>query len=229
VLFHLAEPAALLGIILALVIGIYAHDTAQIYAARVVRDPVPRRSGRLTAGLIPARVSPFSAVAMLVVGNGWAEPIRMNEVWRKRRFHVAAALLAGPLAYLLLALVAVAGVAALSEPVLLSSGDRTIELGRTGGFAAKLLLQMALTFASMFVLSLIPLPPTDGGRVLFLLGPSSPGWRAANYKLSEGNLGVVLLLVILVVPVLFPTLPSIVDQLVPPLIRGFGDLFGVSL
>lgn len=228
-LFHLAEPAALLGIFLALIIGVYAHDTAQIFAARLVRDPLPLRSGRMKAALLPKRVSPFSAVAMLIAGNGWSEPIGMNEVWRKRRWHVSAAILAGPLAYLLLAFAAVAGVAGLSEPAFLDVGDRTIEFGRTGGFAAKLLLSMAVTFASMFILSLIPIPPTDGGRVLFLLGPQSPGWRNAHYKLTEGNLGVVLLLVILLVPILFPSLPSIVGQLVPPLLRGLGNIVGIHL
>ncbi|MBL7497794.1 M50 family metallopeptidase [Frankia sp. CNm7] len=228
-LFYLAEPAALLGMILALVIGVYAHDTAQIYAAKLVRDPTPRRSGRLSTGLIPARVGPFSAVSMLIAGNGWTEPIRMNEVWRKRRFHVSAALLAGPLAYLLLAFGAIAGVAALSDPVFLNVDGRSIELGRDGGFPAEMLLMMSFTFASLFILSLIPIPPTDGGRVLFLLGPQSPGWRNASYKLSETHLGIILLLVVLLLPVLFPSLPSIVGQLAPPLVRGLGAIVGLNL
>ncbi|ONH32899.1 M50 family metallopeptidase [Pseudofrankia asymbiotica] len=228
-LFHLAEPAALLGIFLALVIGVYAHDTAQIFAARLVRDPTPLRSGRLKARPLPNRVSPFSAVAMLIAGNGWAEPIGMNEVWRKRRFHVSAAILSGPLAYLLLAFGALAGVAGLSEPATLVIGDRTIKYDSIDSFPAELLLSMAVTFAAMFILSLIPIPPTDGGRVLFLLGPQSPGWRNANYKLTETHLGIILLLVILLVPILLPSLPSIVGQLVPPLLRGLGDIVGLSL
>jgi len=227
VLFHLAEPAALLGIFLALVIGVYAHDTAQIFAARLVRDPTPLRSGRLKAGLIPARVGPFSAVAMLIVGNGWTEPIRMNEVWRKRRFHVSAAILAGPLAYLLLAFGAVAADSAMRRPTYFLGDSRTFTVTE-GDFLAEMFLSMAFTFASLFILSLIPIPPTDGGRVLFLLGPQSPGWRNANYKLTETHLGIILLLVVILVPVLLP-LPSIVGQLAPPLLRGFGDIVGISL
>lgn len=228
-LFHLAEPAALLGILLALVIGVYAHDTAQIYAAKALGDPSARRSGRLGARLLPARVGPFSAVSMVLVGNGWTEPIRMNEVWRRRRYHISAALLAGPLAYLLLAFAAVAGLAAASHPGEIFDGSHVIEVGRVGGFGAHLLDWMAITFASMFVLSLIPIPPTDGGRILFLLGPTSQGWKNANYKLTESHLGVILLLVILLLPVLFQGLPHVIGQLVPPLLRGLGDIVGISL
>jgi hypothetical protein len=229
VLFHLAEPTALLGILLALVIGVYAHDTAQVYAAKLLGDPSARRSGRLTAGLLPARVGPFSAVSMVLVGNGWTEPIRMNEVWRKRRFHISAALLAGPLAYLLLAFGAVAALAALSHPGHIFDGSRVIEVGRVGGFGAHLLDWMAITFSSMFVLSLIPIPPTDGGRVLFLLAPTSQGWKNAHYKLTESHLGVILVLVILLLPVLFQGLPDIVGQLTPPLLHGLGDIVGITL
>jgi hypothetical protein len=228
VLFHLAEPAALLGIILALLVGIFAHDAAQVGAARLAHDPLPARSGRLT-GPPTTRVSPFSAVSMIIAGNGWAEPIAMNDVWRKRRFHVSAAILAGPLAYLVLTAAALGAYVAVSEPAFIEQGDRTIRIGLQGGFGAKLLLWMALTFASMFILSLVPVPPTDGGRVLFLLAPATPGWRNANDKLANNNIGVVILLAILLLPVLFTGFPSVVDQLVGPLLRGLASLFGLDL
>jgi Zn-dependent protease len=229
VLFHLADPAGLLGILLALVAGVYAHDTAQIFAGKLIRDPTPRTSGRLSARLLPNRVSPFSAVAMVLVGNGWTEPIRFNEVWRKRRYHISAALLAGPLAYLVLCFGAVAALSASTRRGYLVTGGRVIEFHQLSGFGANLLAWMALTFASLFVLSLIPIPPTDGGRILFLLAPPSAGWRKANYRLSDTHLGVIILLVILLVPLLFPGLPSIVGQLAPWLVHGLGLTVGLTL
>ncbi|MCK9898754.1 Zn-dependent membrane protease [Parafrankia colletiae] len=227
-LFHLAEPAALLGIVLAFVIGIVAHDAAQILAARLARDPVPRRSGRLTASLGTQRISPFSWVGVLLGGAGWAEPIQMNDVWRKRRFHVAAALLAGPLAYALLALGALAGARALTRRVLIDTGDRAAEIvGST--FGIELLLWMAITFASLCILSLVPVPPADGGRILFLLGPQSDGWRRANHRLTDSNIGLAILLAVIILPVLFPGFPSVLGQLVFPLLRGLGSLIGIDL
>ncbi|WP_131766294.1 Zn-dependent membrane protease [Candidatus Protofrankia californiensis] len=227
-LFYLAEPAALLGIVLALLIGIYVHDGAQVVAARLLRDPSPLRSGRLTASL-KHRVSPFSAVAMLIAGVGWTEPIPMNDVWRKRRFHVAAAVLAGPLAYLLLAFVSIVGFKFVSEPLLLVEGDRILKVAGAGGFPARLLLWMAGTFGSLFILSLIPVPPADGGRVLFLLGPQTPSWHRAHYQLRENNVGIVILLVILLLPVLFVSFPSVVGQLILPLLRGLGRIVNIDV
>jgi hypothetical protein len=229
VLFHLADPAGLLGILIALVVGVYAHDTAQVFAGRLIGDSTPRMSGRLGAKLLPARVSPFSAVAMVLGGNGWAEPVRFNEVWRNRRYHISAALLAGPLAYLALCWASVGALSAVTRRGILSATGRVVHFHQFGGFGANLLVMMAFTFASMFVLSLIPVPPTDGGRVLFLLAPKTPGWNNANVKLSETHLGVIILLVILLVPILFPSLPSIVGQLAPALLRGVGGTVGLDL
>ncbi|WP_322747472.1 MULTISPECIES: Zn-dependent membrane protease [unclassified Frankia] len=227
-LFHLAEPAALLGIVLALLIGIYAHDTAQVLVARLLQDRGPLRSGRLTASL-KDRVSPFSAVAMIIAGVGWTEPIPMNDVWRKRRFHVAVAVLAGPLAYLVLAFVAIIGFKFVSQPLIIVEGTRIVELAGAGGFSAKLVLWLAVTFASLFIVSLIPIPPADGGRVLFGLGPQSPSWRKAEYQLRENNVGIVILLVAILLPKLFLGFPSVVDQLVLPLLGGLADIINLHI
>jgi hypothetical protein len=62
--------------------------------------------------------------------------------------------------------------------------------------------------------------------VLFLLAPKTEGWRNANIKLSEGNWGIGILLALLLLPVLIG-FPSVVGQLVPPLLRGLGGLVGV--
>ncbi|ABD10828.1 Zn-dependent membrane protease [Frankia sp. CcI156] len=227
-LFHLAEPAALLGILLAFLIGIFAHDAAQVLVARLVRDPTPMRSGRMMTGL-KDRLSPFSAVAVFVVGYGWAESVPMNDVWRRRRFHVAAAVLAGPLTYLLLALASLAVFQPLGEPGLVRLGDRVTEVTVPNSFGAELALWMAVTFGSMFIISLVPVPPTDAGRLLFLLGPTTAGWRNARYQLAERNIGLGILLALLLLPVLFVGFPSVVGQLIGPLLRGLASLIGLNL
>lgn len=217
-LYHLTEPGALVGMLLAFVVGVFAHDAAQVLAARLARDPTPARSGRVTASLA-TRISPFSAVAVLVAGYGWAEPVRMNEVWRKRRFHISAALLAGPLAYLVLAFALLA--------VFAGMADGTADLDGIDGFAEELVLWMAATFAAMFILSLLPIPPTDGGRILFLLAPQSPGWRKAELNLTERNWGLGILLAVIILPVIFHSLPSVVGQLRSPLMSGLGGILGL--
>lgn len=228
-LFHLAEPSALLGIAVALIVGIVVHDAAQITAARLFGDPMPRRSGRLTTRSVPARLSPFSIVTMVIVGNGWAEPVAMNDVWRRRRLRVALAVLAGPVAYLLLTLGSLAVVRASGRFTSVFMGDRVPEISGGTVFLAKMLAWMAVTFGSMCILSLVPIPPLDGGRILFLFTPRDPGWEKARFQLTETHLGIAIVLAILLLPILLPGFPSVTGQLVGPLLRGLGHLVGLSL
>lgn len=227
-LFHLAEPAELLAIVVAFILGVFVHDAAQVFAARLVRDPTPLRSGRLTTG-VKNRLSPFSGLAVFIVGYGWAESVPMNDVWRKRRFHITAAVLAGPLSYLLLALGSLALFQVVGEPGALFVGDRVVDTTLADSFVARFTLWLAVTFGSMFIVSLIPVPPTDAGRLVFLLGPTTPSWRNAHYRLTEGNIGLVILLALLLLPVMFAGFPSVVGQLVVPLLRGLASLIGLTL
>jgi Zn-dependent protease len=229
VLFHLAEPSALLGIALALILGLFAHDAAQIGAARLAHDVSAAKSGRLTTRAVPERASPFSIVAMVIVGVGWAEPVPMNEVWRKRRFHVAAAVLAGPLAYLVLATASLALLRLTNRFVLVYLGSRVPEIAGGEVFVPKMLAWMAVTFGSMFIVSLIPVPPMDGGRVLFLFTPRDPGWEKARYQLTQTHLGVAIVLAILLLPILLPGFPSVVGQLIGPLLHGLSHIVGLTL
>src|SRR5215831_8589561 len=118
-----------------------------------------RRARRWT-WRVQGKISPFSAIAMVLYGAGWTEPIPMNDAFRKRRWHVTAAVLAGPLVYLALTFGAVAGFKALL--------DSTVST-----FLTRMVGQMLLTFAALCILSLIPLPPLDGARIVFTLAPRS--------------------------------------------------------
>ncbi len=43
-------------------------------------------------------------------------------------------------------------------------------------------------------ISLIPIPPLEGGRLLFLFSPKTIGWQKAEYQLAERNIGLIILL-----------------------------------
>ncbi len=220
-LFHLAEPAVLLGIALGVVVGVYLHDVAQVLAAAATHDPMARRAGRL--GLRPAsHLGIYSAVAVVVVGYGWSEPVPMNDRWRSRRLVVAAALLAGPAMLALLCLAALAGLRLTVADVAQASGNGL-------AFGPRVLLWTAFTLGALFIVSLIPLGPTDGARLLWLLGGTSYGWQKARYQLEERNIGLGILLGLLLLPVFLGGFPSVVGQLVAPLLRGLGALVGLTL
>jgi hypothetical protein len=228
VLYHLAEPAVLLGLILAMVVGVYLGSAAQALTARALGDPMPIRSGWLKPS--PKRqIGIFSAIAFLIAGWGWAEPVPMNDRWRARRFHVVTAVLVRPLVYALLCLAALGGVRALTQQAAVDVGSGSVNVAAGPGFATNLLISMAIGFAALCVTALIPCPPTDLGRVIFTLGGHSMGWQKARYQLEERNFGVGIVLGLLLLPVLLRGFPSWVDQLAPQLLRGLASLVGVTV
>ena len=189
-LFVLDKPALLLGIIAALYIGVVVGGAATVLTARALGDPMGQRSGFLS--LNPAKhVQIYSAVSMVLAGYGWAETVPLNDRWRARRFHVCAAVLARPVAYALPSLGAIAGAKAINvayavivDRIPKGLAGTLTATGLHESFPAELLLQMAVVFASLCVISLIPLPPTDLGRVIFTLGGTSMGWHQARYQLE---------------------------------------------
>src|SRR4051812_9909667 len=224
----LDQPAVLLGLLVAVVVGVYLGSAATALVARVLGDPMPIRMGWLK--LSPRRqLGIFSAIACLIIGWGWAEPVPMNDRWRARRFHVVAAVLARPLMYALLALASVAGPRAVGVGAVDGLDGPRLAIDTTGGFLPDLIWSMAVGFAALCVTALIPCPPTDVGRVIFTLGGHSMGWQKARYQLEERNFGVGIVLLLLLLPVLFPGFPSWVGQLAPQLLKGFLSLVGVPV
>ena len=230
-LFVLNKPALLLGIIAALYLGVVLGSCATVLVAKLLGDPMGQRQGKLSLNPVK-HVQIYSAVSMVLAGYGWAEQVPLNDRWRARRFHVVASVLARPITYAILSLGAVAGSSAISVRTYGVVTDRIPEAvaGTTGhNFAAELLLQMGLVFAALCVISLIPLPPTDLGRVIFTLGGNSIGWQKARYQLEERNIGLAVVLALLLLPIAFTGFPSWVGQLAPQLVNGFGSIFGINV
>ena len=197
-LYHLDHFTALLGVILALVGGLYVHDVVQVLVGRAFGDRVAAGSGRLTWRIAP-HLEVYGAVCAIVAGYGWGAPVPVDDRWRGRRYRVAVTLLAGPLTYVLLAIVALGIIKA----------D-----GATYGRGNEILISAAATWCGQAVLAVIPIPPMlDGGRALFAWGPVSHGWQQARYQLIDRNLGLVIAIAIVLLPRLFSSLPDPVASL----------------
>jgi hypothetical protein len=230
-LFVLNKPALLVGIIAALYIGVVVGSAATVLVAKALGDPMGQREGRLTLNPVK-HVQIYSAVTMVLAGYGWAEQVPLNDRWRARRWHVSAAVLARPVAYAALSLAAVAGAKAIDVITYAVTDDRIPEAvagNATHSFPAELLLQMSVVFAALCVIALIPLPPTDLGRVIFTLGGQSYGWQKARYQLEERNIGLVVVLALLMLPVVWTGFPSWAGQLAPELVKGLGSIVGLDV
>jgi len=213
VLYALGDPVSFLLLLAATVVALTLHGWVSALVTARTGDRSLGREGRLRPD--PRRqIDPFGAIAALVGGAGWSARVRTPD--RRRRGALLASCLAGAvvllvvgaaalLAFSLLGRVAVGG----GSAQLLRSGVSGLPLGQ------RALLLGGLVHLSDAVLSLVPLLPLAGGRLLFALAPRTRGWQQAEYQLGERNIGVAILLALsLLAPaLLFTVLGAFVDPL----------------
>jgi len=194
---YLTHPYQLLGIALAVFVGLIGQNLVQAWVANAWGDREPRRQGFLRPDL-SKHIDPLGAVACIVVYFGWgfAAPVPIETRFRRQRFRATVALLSGP-AFLLALLFAAAWIAT----------------NTTNGRVYETALYAAASLSGLTVLSLFPIPPLPGGRAYFLYAPVSPGWQRARYHLAEGHLGRLIALGFVLLPILFPLLPDPVRDL----------------
>lgn len=219
-LYALGAPLSFLLLLASFVLAVTLHGWVSCLAADRAGDRRPRMEGRLRPD--PRRhVDPFGAIAGLIAGFGWARPLDPPPGRRSRR-SLLLGCLAGPAANLALGMAAMAAFSAMTGFALPLALSKLLQSGVPGlAWAESGVLLFGLMNLYVGALSLVPLPPLDGGRLLFGLAPRTVGWQKAEYHLVEQNIGLVAVLVLLLLPLGGPQalLPGVLDQLVSPLVR----------
>lgn len=189
----LGHPVALLGLLLGFLASVALHLAAQRAAARVLGVRLePRAQG------IAGYLDPFGAVAALLGGPGWGHGVRPTTGSPGRR---CAVLLAGPLAVAALAVAALTGYAAAGGDVLPFATPGDVINGFSGPFAQVVLLCLGLEAAAVALLSLVPCPPLTGWWALSTVARPSVNWQRMRLYLQERNIGVVIVLVLVILPI----------------------------
>ena len=216
-LYALRDPLSLLILLASFVVAVTLHGWVQSLVARRAGDravvaerrtrPDPRR-----------HLDPFGAVSAAIAGIGWAKPVDPPD--RRRRAALVRVLLSGPLANLVVGLGALAALGAVSGIRGVTAPSLVLQNGAGVPIAERLLLLFGLANLMTGLLSLVPIPPLSGGRLLFGLAPRTPGWQKAEYQLDERNLGIAVLLALLLIPLGGPQalLPLLLDTIAAPLI-----------
>lgn len=164
-------------------------------------------------------LDPFGVVGVVLGGLGWARPL---EPRRGRAARPALVLLTGPLLLLAAGLGALAGWGAATG---LAVGDGAFLLLQEGapgiGAGEGAWLLAALTAVFTGALALVPLPPLPGGQLLLATAPRTLGWQKAELQLVERNIGLAVLLALVLLPIggPLPLLPSVLDEVLAPLLR----------
>ncbi len=215
-LYALRHPLALIALLAGFLVGVVAHGAAQAVVAGRLGEPFLHGGGRRR--LDPRRhLDPFGAIAAALAGPGWGGSPELDRLRMRAPRRYAAAVLAGPLANLLLAAVGIGGYLLAGGPGFLLDGSVVAGVRGSvlpGSAVQTVALLFGLENLAMGLLSLVPLPPLDGGRVLFAVGPRSAGWQRAEYVLREQNWGILAVLLLLVLPLAgaLPPLLFVIDQ-----------------
>jgi Zn-dependent protease len=184
VLFGSFSAPVLVGIAVALIVGITFHEFSHAFVADQLGDHRPRALGRVS--LNPLRhLDPLGALFFLLAGFGWGKPVPVNAyALRGGRRGLTLVALAGPIANF-----AVASVVAILFRILLQLGFLDAAFPNT-------VMQLIVYFnVALGLFNLIPIPPLDGYNVVLPLLPPKQAFMAQRYA-QYGYIALLLLLVL---------------------------------
>ena len=153
------------------------HEYAHAWMAVKLGDDTPRLQGRLTLRPM-AHIDIFGALMILIVGFGYAKPVRVNmHNLKNGRKSFALVALAGPVSNLIMAFI----FTILENIVLVISLNMNVPeafylvFGSFFSFAATINISLA-------VFNLLPIPPLDGSRIANLLLPAKYYYTIMKYE-----------------------------------------------
>lgn len=162
--------------IIPLIFAIVVHEVAHGWVALQLGDDTAYRVGRLTLNPLK-HIDPIGTilvplVLILTVGFafGWAKPVPVNfDKLHKQRRDTALVAIAGPLSNLLMAIawLVIAKFASLLPTSFATFASPLIYMGMFGVIINSILM----------VFNLLPIPPTDGGRIATSLLPPRLGYQ----------------------------------------------------
>jgi Zn-dependent protease len=184
---------------------------------------------------IRRHIDPFGAVTAALAGTGWGSPAPIEGVLGRYAYgrargavavRAATVLLAGPLACVALGAVLLAAYRTTGGPALTGLAPSDV---LHGDFVSALdtvpevLVCVGVAALAFGLLALIPIPPLDGGRLLFALAPVTPGWQRVRHY-ADQNWGVLVLLVLLLIPFAgrTPLLLALLDAVGQPIVDAAG-------
>lgn len=171
-------------------LSLSVHEAAHGYVAYKLGDPTAHNLGRLSLNPLK-HLDPIGALCMVFFRFGWAKPVPIStRYFKKPKRDMALSALAGPVSNLLLAFITyiisayVAHFGTAGEHFMQWNGS-VYFLSDYGKFFYVLYLFFSNFYwlnISLAVFNLLPVPPLDGSRILFVLLPDKLYFGIMKYE-----------------------------------------------
>ncbi len=164
------------GILFTIIVVVFSlslHESAHALASYKLGDHTARNMGRIS--LNPSKhLDPLGTICMMLFGFGWAKPVPVNSRnFKNPRVGMAITALAGPLSNIILSFISlliwILIERFLPVPVMIAEG---VSFGEKLLYFLCILLQyFHILNLYLAVFNLLPIPPLDGSKILFLFLP----------------------------------------------------------
>ena len=194
-------------LVVSLVLAISFHECAHGYIAMVLGDPTAKLRGRVTINPLK-HLDLIGTIMIFIAGFGWGKPVPVNpHNFKDYKKGEALTALAGPMSNFILALISAFFVRYMPDSLPV--------------FIIQFLQVFILLNVALMCFNLIPIPPLDGSKIMFLF--LSDKHYALRPKLERNGpmilLGVIFLGRFINLPILF--------WILDPMIRGVYFLLGL--